>query len=113
MIRAVFFLITGPAVIFALNCYRSPHEHSVIACDWISSEGQHEYLVSVVDAHLTEVNQVVVSEQQVLFSDRLLRAGEVYTIRVEKTFTQFILTGGFTSLCVFYTLFSIRCSSST
>ncbi len=80
-------------MILALNCYRSPHEHSVIACDWISPEETREYVVSVVDAQLNEVNHVVVSEQQVFFSDRLLRAGEVYTIRVEKTFTQFIPTG--------------------
>ncbi len=80
---------------FLLNCYRSPHEHSIIACDWKSSEGKHEYRVSVVDAQGTEVNHVVVSEEQVFFSDRLLRTGEVYTIRVENILTQFLPAGGF------------------
>ncbi len=87
-------------MIFVLNCYRSPNEHSIITCDWVSSQEEQKYLVSVVDAQLTEVNRVVVSEEQVFFSDRLLRAGEVYTIRVENKLTQFIPTGGLTLLFV-------------
>ncbi len=97
-------LLIGPAVISALNCYRSPHEHSVIACDWISSAVRRKYLVSVADAQLTEVNYVVVSEQQVLFSDSLLRAGEVYTISVENALTQFIPAGELTLLFGFQIL---------
>ncbi len=62
-----------------------------------------------MDAQLTEVNHVVVSKEQVFFSDRLLRAGEVYTIRVEKTMTQFVPAGGFIFLFVFHFL---RCFAS-
>ncbi len=63
-------------------------------------------MVSVVDAQLNEVNHVVVSEEQVFFSDRLLRAGEVYTIRVENTLTQFIPAGGLALLFVLH-IFSV------
>ncbi len=82
-----------PTEISFLNCYYSPHQHATIACDWRSSDAKKKFLVSVKDAHLVEVNNVVVYEEEVSFADRLLRVGEVYTIQVEGQSTQFTPIG--------------------
>ncbi len=46
-----------------------------------------------MDAQLFEVNNAVVFEEQVFFSDSLVRFGEVYTIQVEDQSTQFTPIG--------------------
>ncbi len=65
----------------------------MIACDWIPSESKDNYTVSIMDAQLFEVNNVVVFEEQVFFSERFVRFGEVYTIQVDGQSTQFTPIG--------------------
>ncbi len=46
-----------------------------------------------MDSKLIEVNNVVVFEETVFFSDRLVRFGESYTIQVDGQSTQFTPMG--------------------